>query len=83
MIYPMKRNGPSLRCKLAVTRIACVAVMAVCEADAARLSILVTGGTRVVPIPFDLKFESLIESAAAKNVVTLLETGLSQERLSA
>ena len=57
--------------------------MEMCRVDAVHLSILVTGGTRVIPIPFDLKFDSLIESTAVKNVVTLLETGLSQECLSA
>jgi hypothetical protein len=57
--------------------------MEMCRVDAVDLSILVTGGTRVIPIPFDLKFDSLIESTAVKNVVTLLETGLSQECLSA
>ena len=47
------------------------------------LSILIAGGTRIVPITLDLKFEYLIQRVAIKNVVVFLKTSLSQERLPA
>jgi hypothetical protein len=47
--------------------------------DGRHLSILIAGGTRVVPISLDLRFECLIWRATVKNIVAFLEAGLSQE----